>query len=270
MEEASMTTSMAWTSWRAHFERNRTRPVPPLALPLQAGELGGAAASDLAWSLARFQIGETAEGRIVRQIARRPPRGTDADYARALELFVKEEGRHARLLAAMVKGLGGELVTATWTKHLFVVCRRLAGVHFKLVVLLVAEVIGIGFYGVVARRLAPHANLRQLRTALGQIVEDERAHLAFHRDFFRATAPRGWRRLLFRAAFTAVGAAAAVVFLIDHRRTLRSLGVGVGAMARALVALVREGQRLQPSPERAHAAAARSPSVPARLGDVGR
>lgn len=59
--------SSSWSRWRAHFERNRPRPLPPTA---EAVDLPPAIASELARSLARFQIGETGEGRIVGAVAR--------------------------------------------------------------------------------------------------------------------------------------------------------------------------------------------------------
>ncbi|HET6149074.1 MAG TPA: ferritin-like domain-containing protein [Polyangia bacterium] len=249
---------MSWNDWRQHFEANRGRPLPPVTPP---ADLSPALASALARSLARFQVGEAGEGRIVRQIARCRLAGVDADYQRALELFVAEEGRHARILAAAVRALGGRLLAITWSERLFVFGRRLCGVRLKLLVLLAAEVIGVGFYGLLASRL-PRAGLR---AALEQMCDDERAHLRFHQDFFRTQAARGWRRLLFRVTFHLVGPAAALVVLCDHRRTLRQLGVGLGATARDLARLVASAGRLEAAtcpPAPAVAVAVASVAVP--------
>ena len=129
-----------------------------------------------------------------------------------------------------MRALGGQLLATTWSERLFVFGRRLCGVRLKLLVLLAAEVIGIGFYGA----LASHLPRGGLRAALEQMCDDERAHLRFHQDFFRTQAARGWRRQLFRVTWNLVAPAAALVVLWDHRRTLRLLGASVAGTAGAL------------------------------------
>lgn len=225
-----------WGTWRAHFEGNRRRPLPPTA---RVTELPAAVACALARSLARFQIGETGEGRIVGAVARSRMDGIDDDYRRALALFVAEEGRHARILGALVRGLGGALLSTTWTERAFVRVRRLAGIRFKLLAMFAAEVVGIAFYGALAAHLPAGAT----RAALEQIARDEHAHLHFHRRFFAVQAPRGWRRLLFLAAWFPLAHAAALVVLWDHRHTLAALAIPRRALVARLHALVREGAR---------------------------
>src|SRR5579862_4537370 len=96
----------SWSHWKAHFERNRDRPHPST---VDAIDLPPAVRTALARALARFQIGETGQGRIVGAVARSQMRGVDDDYRRALALFIAEEGRHAHILAGLVRALGGEL-----------------------------------------------------------------------------------------------------------------------------------------------------------------
>ena len=199
--------SSSWSRWRAHFERNRHRPLPPTA---EAVDLPPTVASVLARSLARFQIGETGEGRIVGAVARSRMVGVDDDYRRALALFIAEEGRHAHILAGLVRALGGELLTATWTERIFVAVRRLAGIRCKLLVMFAAEVVGAGFYRALAERLPPGAT----RSALDQIAGDEQDHLRFHRHFFAIEARGGWRRLLFLAAWFPLAHTASLAGLV--------------------------------------------------------
>ncbi|MDC0668696.1 hypothetical protein [Nannocystis radixulma] len=241
-----------WSRWREYFEVNARRPLPPI----DAEGIAAAWRAPLMRSLAIFQVGESGEGRIVQEIERSRLAGVDADYRAALKLFVKEEGRHARLLAAMVRGLGGSLRRSAWTDRLFVRGRRLLGLRLKLLVLLVAEVIGIGFYGLLAERLGACP----IGQALREICGDEQAHLEFHCTFFRLQTASPWRRAVFTVAWFVVAAAACVVVLVDHRATLRALAID-GATRRlwGLVTAVRRcvctGEAVAPAPARASVAA---------------
>lgn len=206
-----------WSPWRQHFEENARRPLPVV----EAAGVPPRWQAPLCRSLAIFQVGEGGEGRIVREIERSHLAGVDADYRAALKLFVKEEGRHARILAAMVRALGGSLRGSAWTDRLFVHGRRLLGLRLKLLVLLVAEVIGIGFYGMIAERLGTCSMGQVLR----EICGDEEAHLEFHCGFFRQQTASPWRRAIFSAVWFVVAAAACTLVLIDHRATLRALAI---------------------------------------------
>lgn len=215
--------------WRARFEANRTRPLPRIEAPvLPAGQHDA-----LARSLAVFQLGETGEGRIASQIDRVELPLVDDDYRASLKLFIAEEGRHARVLGTMVSALNGRMLEHSWTHRLFVFARRLVGVRFKLLVLLAAEVIAIGFYGLLARALPKGA----MADALEQICDDERAHFDFHCDFLRG------QSRLFHLAWWPIGVAAALTVLFDHRATLRAFGVPLRAAAGLMFSRVAEAGR---------------------------
>jgi hypothetical protein len=231
-----MATQIDWKRWRDRFEHNQHRPLPDVHPP---PGLAPERAAALAWSLARFQIGETGEGRIARRIWRVRLDGIDHHYRVALGLFIREEGRHARLLAAMVRALGGELVSRSWNASLFRWARHLLGVRTKLLVLLAAEVVGLGCYRLFAGSL-PRC---PMRAALEEIADDERAHLGFHRDFFATQASRGWRAGVFRVAWAVVGACSVAAVLLEHRRSLRALGVSVAHAARLFAALLAAAGR---------------------------
>ncbi len=208
----------SWAGWLAHFERTAARPLPEVGRV----EVDSEVRVRVARSLAVFQRGEAGEGRIAKEIDRVELQGIDDTYRRALRLFIAEEGRHARILAGAVRALDGEILAATWTDRLFVWGRRLAGVRLKLLVLLAAEVIGITFYGLIAGALGG-----EIGRALEEIARDERDHLDFHVDFFRTEATSVLRGWLFRVAWAAVGTAACLTVLLDHRATLRALGIPV-------------------------------------------
>ena len=244
---------MDFASWRVHFERNAERPLPPM--PSEPGPVPAAWIPDLADSLARFQAGETSEGRLAWQIERVDWPTIDDDYRAALKLFVKEEARHARILGAWVRALGGPPPPmGHWSKRSFTFARRLAGVRAKLLVALAAEVVGIGFYGLLAEVLPPGP----LQATMAELTADERHHLAFHGDFFRRSVGSAPRRALFRATYWPIGVAAAQLCVFDHRRTLLTLGVAPAAVSARMMRLLAAVDRQVTSAEGEPAAEAAS------------
>ena len=235
---------MNWSNWKQHFEKNAQRPLPAVAAPA----LDETRHRALLLSLAKFQLGESGEGRVAHEIDRTRLSGIDDDYRAALKRFIAEEGRHARILGTMVAVLGGRVLSRQWSERLFVHARRLFGVRFKLRVLLAAEVIGIGFYGLLSAALPEGP----MAAALRQICGDEEAHLRFHRDFFesqRGTAVGALLRLL----WWPLGTVAALTVMWDHRATLKAFGIPMRVAAGKLWAqVVAAGQpsgaaRFQPS-----------------------
>jgi len=222
-----------WKLWRTHFEKQASRPLPMLVGV--SGTWPAGWREQLATSLAIFQLGEAGEGRIAREIDACTIPAIDADYRTALKLFVAEEQRHAKILARMVLELKGHLLHATWTERLFRQARRLLGIRFKLLVLLVAEVIGISFYGTLSNQLP----IGSLRFALAEICKDEEFHLRFHAAFFRAQMHGLSHRLIFAAAWHVVGTAAMLVVLWDHRHLLRTFHIPMTHMAATFSRLLR-------------------------------
>jgi len=216
----SLTATPRWKDWRAWFEHNaanrRTipwdrgvQPEPSLRWPLIR-------------SLQRFQVGESGEGHHLRRSAQ----SEVEDYRNALELFVREEQEHARLLERLLREMGAGLIQRHWSDACFMVLRRLAGLRQELMILLVAEMIGKRYYQ------ALHDGTRDpvLRSVYAQILDDEESHLAFHSAYLRqaflpmsllgrVAVRTGWR-LLFRLA--------CLVVLWDHRSVLRATGVSRG------------------------------------------
>jgi len=202
--------------WRSFFRARAARPLPEVTPP----SLPGATRAALAASLARFQKGESGEGRIASEVRRR---STDAAYAEAIGLFVREEGRHARVLAAAVRALGGALIDAHWSDRLFIAGRRLLGFDLEISVLLAAEVVGRSYYGVLSARL-PGA----LGVALADIAADEGAHLDFHASYLAS-------RPLMRSVSRLVTWLGAAIVLLDHHDCFTAIGVERGAFLREIV-----------------------------------
>jgi hypothetical protein len=208
-----------WQGWRTHFERQARRPLPPR--PFGDEGLSPAKVEALGIILAQFQLGETGEGRIAKEIDQSHWSVIDDDYRQALKLFVREEGRHARILKGLVQGLDGTLLRRQWSTDAFTRLRRLLGPKHKLLVLLAAEIVGMTFYGAVARKL-PDGSYRQ---ALAAIAADEVAHRAFHSTLFRALCKTRRQQVAFAALWWPLIGGAASALWIDQRLQLTTLGV---------------------------------------------
>lgn len=221
---------MFGTTWLGYFEGNTRKDRAPAAS--LAAEVPRQLHAVLAQSLGRFQLGESAGGKIHEDILTVRDAALDASTRRAVQLYIEEEWRHARELALVIQSLGGELQTEHWTNRAFTACRRLLGLRTKMMTLAIAEVVGIVYY----RALANGVGSAALATSLRRIANEESQHLDFQAAFFdRAVevTPRALRtsyRWLLRALTLAVLAAALVVLLLDHGRLLR----GVGATPRAV------------------------------------
>ena len=207
--------TISWTEWKRFFGGRKERALPELEAPEQYS----AFPNSLAKSLAIFQLGESGGGTIIGQARDSSIESIDDDYADAMALFVKEEQRHAELLAICVRNLGGKLIRKNWTAKLFVFARRLVGLRLKVLVLLAAEVVGICYYHLLATRLPG----TRLQTLLADIVNDERAHLYFHCQFLRSQTNNSIRRMIFIVVWRVTMFAAAIAVVIDHRRALRDL-----------------------------------------------
>jgi hypothetical protein len=207
--------------WIEHFEANDTVHAQadaaidfaaPCALPENARR-------PLIASVARFQLGESGDGR---QLLRNAARAGDPHYVSAIRYFIAEEQQHAALLLRLLGYLGGAPMRRHWSDAVFVRLRRLMGLRTELMVLSVAEVVALTYYG----GLASAAPDPVVRAVAARILADEHAHVAFQRDRLTAgfrDAPAPLRASAFALWWlTAIGATAAVA--VDHGGALRTVG----------------------------------------------
>lgn len=213
--------------WIQYFEKHRQRHAAEVydwgASPLPDRENSGIQA--LAGSLAIFQLGESGGGTRLRHYAEVLSAADPAfaGYSRAVELFIREENAHAALLKEMVRRLGGTLLEKQWSNSVFRFVRSALGLEFNVQILLSAELIARGYYGLLAR----HAPDPVIRDCCLRITRDEVGHIAFHVDFFRdrlAVWP-AWRAALWRAQFQYLFQCAGLVVWWDHGRALRGCGI---------------------------------------------
>jgi len=208
---------MNYQYWIQHFRANRLdRPEPdweaPFAMPEEKRR-------PLAQSLAEYQLGDGGgECKLVASDAERY-RGSAEEARTVVDLWFDQERERARLLSGAVKRVGGQFVTRTFGFELFYAIRRRLGVQFEMLVLLVVEIVSIGYYRVIRRNVGdqPIADMCKL------ILRDEARHIDFHRDRLASRHPRGvswfwvWQLHL-------LAEACAWFLWHGHGRALRAIG----------------------------------------------
>ncbi len=206
-----------WKNWFKYFKKNSDYKILE---EYDTSKLTSKEKFGLKKSLAIFQIGETGEGRIAKEIDEFHSKYINNNYKEALKLFVKEEGRHARILSNMIRSLEGKNLEFNFTEKLFKIGRRILGVKLKLLVLLVAETISVEFYKFYAKKLP----LSGLRASLIRIIKEEEKHLDFHSEFFKYILKNQFEKFLFSFIFLFVSIIAYLMVVKDHYQYLKIFG----------------------------------------------
>jgi len=151
----------------------------------------------------------------------------EAAYETAIDLFIKEENEHARLMALILQKLEAPLLRHHWSDGCFVFLRRLFGLNSEILVLLMPEMIAKRYF----RALHDGFSDPTLRAVCSQILHDEQGHVAFHTHFLHE-AFRSMPVLLraaLRTLWRLVYRMACLVVLVDHRAILRGAGLSLTA-----------------------------------------
>jgi hypothetical protein len=205
-------------NWLKYFEYNREHRQE---IPWERGiTVDPGMRAPLIHSLQRFQVGESGEGRHLRKQAATT---NDSVYMASIDLFIKEEQEHARLMAEVLGRMNAKLLRHHWSDACFILLRRLFGLNQELLVLLMPEMIAKRFF----RALHDGAKDPVLQAVFGQIMHDEEGHLAFHVEFLQnalsslSLPSRIFQRSLWRLFFRL----SCLVVMFDHRGILRQVGV---------------------------------------------
>lgn len=209
----------SWKKWLSYFQKNALAPTRQSIESISG--MSEEKIIALRRSLAIFQLGESGEGRIAKQIDFVSIFGVNETYRKCLKLFVKEEGKHGRVLTLMVRSLGGKILQHNWTESLFSFGRRLLGIRLKLLVLLAAEAVSVVFYKIFIRELP----LSGMRAALIEITRDEQFHLRFHQEFFKIRMHSFFSKMIFKLIWRSITLLAFIVVILDHRKSLSVFGV---------------------------------------------
>ncbi len=197
----------------------------------------------IASSIATFQLGEQSDGRTLVCAAQRFASSHQLpSLVRIMELFIREEQRHAALLRAFMEDHAIALKRHDWTDQAFRRLRRRAGLELYLCVLITAELIGNVYY----RALGSATGCRRLQVLCRTLVADELVHVAFESQLLLAlrSARPGWVRALERLTHRAFFAGTACVVWLTHRSLLRHSGYDARTFVR--LCLAQYGFYLEP------------------------
>lgn len=233
-----------YTGWLDYFRSNKSK-YANLVMPQALMCRDKARNAALAATLARFQIGETGEGKHLKSQALKVEGPV---YLETMDLFLREENNHADCLARVIGLLHGRLLKGHWTDAFFIVFRRALGLKTELFVLLVAEILGQVFYDCVAHS----PEYEELSELFATIVADEKAHLEFHTQYLglrmQETLPGTLgkvSRTILYAVWTAFFLAAMIVFIADNRRGLKATDTScIDYVLNCLCLLENAGRRI--------------------------
>jgi hypothetical protein len=223
----------------ARLEAKVGRPRP--IVPARIDGLPDSQRAPIVRLLQCFQLGESSEGRVVGEARRTTDRAFDEALKEATALYVREEGRHAAILAQLLAGLGAPTRKRATAEVFFRRGRRLLGLRTKMLVIAAAEVVGVAIYTRIRDGIASPV----IASALDDIVKDELDHLEFQSLL--------WSRIIatfgplsgiaapaIGVAFAAVLTAATLMVTVQHHTALRQLGTTPRAFARECMRIGRD------------------------------
>ncbi|MFF4421613.1 ferritin-like domain-containing protein [Streptomyces sp. NPDC001549] len=208
-------------AWVSEFEAERERRA---AVGDPDWGKGAQVPAEIVRSIQKFQVGEDGDGSA---LSGKADLAGDPVYSAAVRLFIAEEQNHARMLKLLLAAGGADTLDGHWSDAAFVRVRRLLGLRVELLVLMIAEVVALGYY----QALRDGAADPLTTEVAGRILADEERHVPFHCLRLReglAGLPRPARRAV-TAVWRGLLAGAATLVAVDHGPALRTLGVGRGA-----------------------------------------
>lgn len=165
------------TNWAVFFSsRAANREMLPWAYPqsLSQAELQLVSAS-----IQQFQLGEGSDGAgLIRRGRASRLAALDPNFMPSLEMFIKEEQRHSRHLAAFLEREGVPLLHQHWVDRVFRRVRRFAGLELCLRVLVMAEIVAVPYYTALERATSSAL----LQSICANILADESDHLRFQAE----------------------------------------------------------------------------------------
>ena len=166
-----------------------------------------------------FQRGLSSPGMNLRSKVRQ---GCPEEYIECIDLYVREKGIHADLLARLIWAMGGEPGKRNVPDFVFRRFRRRFGWTAEIMVLLTAEMV----MAPVLRVMVNHVDDPLVRDVVSSILADQAWHIGFHIDHLRpeVRAMSGVENFALQAAWGALFTTTLTVLLAECEPLFESIG----------------------------------------------
>lgn len=234
---------VASREWVAYFEEN-AESAAALRRPDALAHLPEEVRAVLAGSLPAWQLGETSDGRHLRQAARQYAQAQgDWDFLEAVDLFIKEEQRHGAALGDWLDRARIPRKQRDAGDTLFRLCRyAFPNYAVWASVVVMVESMAELYYAAV-KRLSP---CPRLRMECERILQDEVRHIQFQCEHLAAS-----RRRLSAVTLVGLKITEAIFYTVvcsavwaAHGRLFRHAGMPLTRFVSAAAAKFRFMQRL--------------------------
>jgi hypothetical protein len=208
---------MSYRYWKDYFTANQTH-FDQLDWNV-ADELSAEEKKCIYNSLQQFQKGENSEGKHLYSFAKTFP---DPEYFESIKLFIKEEQKHAQVLAKFMELHSIPKIKSHWIDSVFRGLRKFFGLENTIIVLVTAEIIAKVYY----RALFQASSSTLLKKICNQILQDEDQHLAFQAttlNHFYHSSPR-WKQIITRSWHRILMTGTIFVVWLWHKKVLKSGG----------------------------------------------
>src|SRR5688572_5958907 len=212
---------MEFKDWKEYFLQNQNHFVD---INIEDhDQISAEERAIISTSLQQFQRGESSEGRHLFAFAKE---FADPEYLACIKLFIREEQRHAAVLASFMKKFQIPLIKAHWVDQVFRWLRKTGGVQNTVNILLIAEIIAKVYY----RALHNATDSALLKKICLQILSDEEEHIRFQCDLLKICHSRQSRltNFLIRNLQLFLMTGTALVVWWHHRRVLKPGGYYFG------------------------------------------
>jgi hypothetical protein len=208
---------MSYRHWKEYFIANQTH-FEDLDWKV-TDELSAEEKKCIYRSLQQFQKGENSEGKHLFSFAKTFP---DPEYFESIKLFIKEEQKHALVLAKFMDLHHIPKIKSHWIDSVFRGLRKFAGLENTIIVLVTAEIIAKVYY----KALNQATSSVLLKKICNQILQDEDQHLAFQAttlNQFYQLSPR-WIQIITRSWHRLLMTGTILVVWLWHKKVLKSGG----------------------------------------------